>query len=532
MRQFTWISMPRIIHHQASLLHLLLNVRRHSRVRISGSTGFPFISIPINTVYLHAGMFFFHLLCNKFGFPDMVIVVSIVAHHANHISPRAGVLVLHIINRLVHQNLGFRLRRHRETADTQIYLIFHQIISFAIIQKPEIVFHHETGGMAERILRFVTKQIIIRIKTTRVGRYHTVVPHAVAEQQEVAGHIGIRRCTVIQHFHKTAIGRSIRCPGRELIINLVGTHDLYTQAIHTPMSFGQTLRLCIKFTAGWNNDNHVGGRRGMQILIGHLADIRGRWKIRIYIHCHIFQGRIGYRNRIGRTGPCTLVFRHRIAPTSQTPQLQAAPPIGIYHKITGRSFRMTNVQKSIPHFELPAVTQLKIAQTGIHSGRRNQSDLGSRRSFMQGIQCISLRSFSGSIVLSRSTDFYGTQLRSVYCRIYISPTRIRSMCRKTHFQGTTRRRNGIHNRQLISTRIRRGVIGRLVKVTPRLVPCVFFFLIQYICRRVIQILLWRAGHGCFFYRSGRIPFRKKITSLLCKSIHTVGRPPSTVRGRP
>jgi len=227
-----------------------------------------------------------------------------------------------------------------------------------------------------------------------------------------------------------------------------------------------------------------------------------------------------------------LVFRHRIAPTSQTPQLQAAPPIGIYHKITGRSFRMTNVQKSIPHFELPAVTQLKIAQTGIHSGRRNQSDLGSRRSFMQGIQCISLRSFSGSIVLSRSTDFYGTQLRSVYCRIYISPTRIRSMCRKTHFQGTTRRRNGIHNRQLISTRIRRGVIGRLVKVTPRLVPCVFFFLIQYICRRVIQILLWRAGHGCFFYRSGRIPFRKKITSLLCKSIHTVSRPPSTVRGRP
>ena len=173
--------MTRIIHHQASLLHLLLNVRRHSGVRISGSTGFPFISIPINTVYLHVGMFFFHLLCNKFGLHYMVIVISIVTHHTNHISPRAGILVLHITDGLVHQNLGFCLRCNWETADSQIHLIHHQITSFTIIQKPEIVFHHETGSMAERILRFVTKQIIIRIKATRVGCYHTVVPYTVAE---------------------------------------------------------------------------------------------------------------------------------------------------------------------------------------------------------------------------------------------------------------------------------------------------------------------------------------------------------------
>ena len=97
---------------------------------------------------------------------------------------------------------------------------------------------------------------------------------------------------------------------------------------------------------------------------------------------------------------------------------------------------MTNIQKSIPHFESPAVTQLEIAQTGIYPGRRNQSDLGPRRSFTQGIQCISLGSLLGSIVFSRRRNCYRIQWHAVHRRLH-GRTSASGMCRKIHFQRTT-----------------------------------------------------------------------------------------------
>ena len=118
MRKSTLIAMTYIIHHQASVLHLPLYVCHRTGIGIVRCRRQAFIGIPINAVHLHFGITLFHFLRDLLSHVQMLVVISVITHHANDIAPQTGISFLHVIDGFVHHNLRIGLCRHGKTSDT------------------------------------------------------------------------------------------------------------------------------------------------------------------------------------------------------------------------------------------------------------------------------------------------------------------------------------------------------------------------------------------------------------------------------
>ena len=79
----------------------------------------------------------------------------------------------------------------------------------------------------------------------------------------------ITHTTVIEHLAQATVGHRIRSAAGELIKHLLVVEDQYTEAVILLMQGSHTL--CLFQIGSRGEDNHVGGRLGMDILVNHLT---------------------------------------------------------------------------------------------------------------------------------------------------------------------------------------------------------------------------------------------------------------------
>ena len=102
--------MTRVVHHQCTLLHLLLDESRHIRIRISCRRSHSRIGIPHDTLHHQVRI----QLLNGFSYGvcivHMRILITVVAHEADDILPDTSLFILDITFYLVDCYLGLVCR--------------------------------------------------------------------------------------------------------------------------------------------------------------------------------------------------------------------------------------------------------------------------------------------------------------------------------------------------------------------------------------------------------------------------------------
>ena len=268
-----------VVHHQRPVGHLLFDQLRHVGIGIARCRGYALVGIPVDLIHGIAREIALHHVRHPVGCCHVRIAVAVVAHHADHILPGTGIHVISIVQRLVYQHLRLQFVTGRETAyghigltqiDTHPTPLLLDLLF--IVEQTEEVVAHVAVHVAERVLALEAQQEVVRIIATPVCAQHTVIPGTVAEEQQVAGHVGFRLRPVIEHLHIAAVGRSIRRTAGEFIIQLVGRHDPHPQPVVGLVPGLDALCLRQHLLICRNDDHHVHRLVGMVVLIHDAID--------------------------------------------------------------------------------------------------------------------------------------------------------------------------------------------------------------------------------------------------------------------
>ena len=198
----------------------------------------------------------------------MQIVVAVITHIHDDILPTTRIAVGHIVDDFVNQYLCITVVAHREASYRHILLVAESHIhTLAVIeQRIETIVDIAVEGV-KRILALKAKQVVIGTQLLTDIGVHTVVPHAVAEQQQVFRHICIGLRTIVEHLQITTIGIGIGGSAGKLIKQFVGRNDAHPQTVVGSMEIGQSLCLFQQFLTGRNDDNHICSTVGMMVLV-------------------------------------------------------------------------------------------------------------------------------------------------------------------------------------------------------------------------------------------------------------------------
>ena len=205
----------------------------------------------------------------------MEVLVAVIAHEHQGVLPGSGIGVLLVADGLVHQYLGFLRCSYRESSYRHILEFGSRIGSLSFTDDSQPAVAHIAGGLAERVIALMTEQVIIRIQQPAVCREHPVVPYAVAEEQQILGHVGSRSRPVAQHPEIAAIGIDIGGTAGEFIIEFIGGHDVHPQPVVGFVEFLEPLCLLEQFLRGRDDDHHISSPVGMVILRGDAIHILG-----------------------------------------------------------------------------------------------------------------------------------------------------------------------------------------------------------------------------------------------------------------
>ena len=175
------------------------------------------------------------------------------------------VLVVH--RHLVYHHLGSLHRSHGESAHTHVGQVCpEQVVPFAIVEQGEIVVAHVALGLAHGVVAFIAEQQVIGRGIVPAREFQAVVPCSIAEEQQVAWpFLGCGR-TVVEHFQVAAVGIAVGGAAGELVVQLVGSHQVHAQSVMLLMQPFQPFGLRLQFPAGRNDDDHVGPFVGMPVL--------------------------------------------------------------------------------------------------------------------------------------------------------------------------------------------------------------------------------------------------------------------------
>ena len=267
--------MAGIVHHQGAVFNLFLQEALHLGIGIALGGADAGIGIPHDLAHLHLRIGGLHLVANVVGILHVLVLIAVVAHHANHVLPCAGMAVLHVGDALVHHDGSLRGRGHGKASNAQIGLVAQQVPSLAVIEQAEIVFHDVASGIAHAVLALEAQQIVIGIGGSPCRAEHAVVPCAVAHENEVSGGLVLAGGAVVEHLHEAAVGRGVGRSAGEFVIDLVGTHHNGAKPVVCGMGIGQTLGLGGEFSARGHNDDHIQAVQGMEILVLHRSPCRG-----------------------------------------------------------------------------------------------------------------------------------------------------------------------------------------------------------------------------------------------------------------
>ena len=198
MRYLYFRTMPCIVHNERTLCLLLLYDRAYFGICKACRGADAGISVPHHLLYQIVW-----ISCHN-GFGSIIyvahveIVVSIVAHKHNNVLPIASILVACIVDGLVHNGLRIDNRSNRESPNAEVFLVdIGRINTFTLVHKRVPAIVYIAIGQAERVVAFISEQVIINIEIPTFRCYHTIVPHAVAEEQERLRYFGFGGSTVV-----------------------------------------------------------------------------------------------------------------------------------------------------------------------------------------------------------------------------------------------------------------------------------------------------------------------------------------------
>lgn len=176
------------------------------------------------------------------------VAIAVVTHKNECVLPGAGIAVVGIVDYLVHHDFCIGFGRGRYASDGQIeFVSAHGIIAFAVVEESEESVVNIGIHFVERVFRFEAEQIIVNGGIAEVGGKHSVVPCAVAEEEQIAWQIGISLSAVVEHFHVSAVGVGIGCAAGKFIVEFVGRHYVHAESVALLMQCGQPLCLCEQF---------------------------------------------------------------------------------------------------------------------------------------------------------------------------------------------------------------------------------------------------------------------------------------------
>ena len=284
-------TMSAVVHDERPTLHLLFDKARHIGIAIARRGRGTCIGIPVDLLQQIARIVGFHQGGHLVGTGHVGIAVSVVAHHADGVLPRASLIVVGIADGLVDEDGGLFHSPRRESPYGHIGLALIGIATerglldlFAIIEQAEEVVAHKAVDGTERVVALITEQEIVRVTAAPLRAMHAIIPGPIAKEQEVTGHIGLCRSPVVKHLQIAAIGRGIRRAAGELIIQFVCRNDSYPQTVFLLMERLDALCLSQPFLQGGDDNHHIHCPIGMVILVRNLIHIfrlrqRGRLEI-------------------------------------------------------------------------------------------------------------------------------------------------------------------------------------------------------------------------------------------------------------
>ena len=192
-----------VVHHQRPVGHVLLYQPHHIGITVARRSDLAVVGIPHYLPHIILRMVCHHHVGHPVGRDHVHIVVSVVAHEHNSVLPRPCIGIAHILLELVEHYAGLGCRPDGEAADGHVGLSVARIAAVAVLDGLAIVEH------AIEIVRHIAVYVVVRVVTLEteqevVGRVsppslcdHAVVPGAIAEQNEILGHVGLSLGAVV-----------------------------------------------------------------------------------------------------------------------------------------------------------------------------------------------------------------------------------------------------------------------------------------------------------------------------------------------
>ena len=245
--------MTGIVHDERTLLLLLLDDIGYVGIAVTRRGHLLSIGIPHHFLHLVAGVGGHHLLGCNITVAHVEVAVAVVAHKHHHVLPGAGIVVIHIADGLVHHNLRVGRCRYGEAADAQVkhvglaVVAILQVDALAIVEIAEEAVIDVAVHLIEGVLALVAEQVVVGVEVAVAAGEHAVIPHAVAEEQQIARQVGIGLCPVVKHLHIAAIGVGVGCAARELVVQFVGRHNVDAQRVVLTVVSRQALGLSKQF---------------------------------------------------------------------------------------------------------------------------------------------------------------------------------------------------------------------------------------------------------------------------------------------
>ena len=139
--------------------------------------------------------------------------------------PLSDAVLRRIVQELVHHVLCLFDAGDRDATYADSRFCPQHIRGCVVVHQSEVVFQHIAFGMAQRVVRFVSRENVVGVDFAQSARHEAVIPVAVAKEQQILGFIVVAFGFVVKHLHETADGCGVRRTGREFVVNLVNRDD-------------------------------------------------------------------------------------------------------------------------------------------------------------------------------------------------------------------------------------------------------------------------------------------------------------------
>ena len=194
-------AMTGIVHDECSCGLLLLDDFGHLGISLARRTGLTLVGIPHHFLDKIAGITGGHILGSIVGIFHVQVAIAVITHEHECVLPCPGIGIGGIVDGLVYQDLSILGIGYGETPHADVEPVgFFEIGALTIVQQSEPAIVYIAGDFIEGVFALEAKQMVVGIEVAALGGKHAIIPHAVAEEQEILGHRRSSGGTVVHHL--------------------------------------------------------------------------------------------------------------------------------------------------------------------------------------------------------------------------------------------------------------------------------------------------------------------------------------------